>query len=209
MKAENSIQSQACLLLAGCANYCPLATNQDPWYNESKEETPWDCAVHQQCVLPIPPVGIDASITMLQASSVVHITLQQARSLLNVVTLDPDTLLDQAAQEANAQAEKRVAESQMPVFTGETASKMRSAAIGHRQTATTACSLKGKLEPYLVRGLALNEHTGRFSAFFRNSTLWVRHDCLGRHAVSMKRRPVIVFLERAPAKVYVSVHMDE
>lgn len=209
MKTITAMYSLACLLLSGCANDRSFATNRDPWHQDSKEETPWSCAIARQCVLPVSPGSVEASIEMLRALPVIHITLQQARSLLNAVALDPDALLEQAAQDAEAQAKKREKESQMPAFAGEAAVKMEALASEQRRMADKARSLKGKLEPYLVRGLFLNERTGRFSAFFKGSTLWIRHDCLGKSAVPMTRRPVIVFLDRAPTEVYVSVGMDE
>jgi hypothetical protein len=126
-----------------------------------------------------------------------------------VASLDPDTLLEQAAQKEDAQADKRERESKEPFFAGDTAEKMRRWGKEHRQTAAQARSLKGKTKPYLVRGLVLNEGTGNFSALLKDSTLWIEHGCLGRHPVPMKRQPVVVFLEEEPKTVYVEVSMAE
>ena len=135
--------------------------------------------------------------------------MQQAQTLLGVKELNPDSLLERAAKDAEAQAEKREKESQMPAFTGDTADEMKKEAAEHRQSAARARGLNGKLKPYLVRGLYLYEGTGAFSVYFRDTTLWVAHGSLGKHAVPMKRRPLVVFLEHAPTKVYVSVWMAE
>jgi hypothetical protein len=146
---------------------------------------------------------------MLKSESVVALTMQQAQTLLDVKELNPDSLLERAAKDADAQAEIQEKESQMPAFAGDKADKGKTWAAKFRQSAAKARGLKGKLKPYLVRGLYLNEGTGAFSVCFRDTTLWVAHGSLGSHAVPMKRRPLVVFLEHAPTKVYVSVSITE
>lgn len=185
------------------------ATNRDPWYADSDEPTSSDCEVPQPLVLPVPESNTDSAVSMLKSESVVALTMQQAQSLLGVKELNPDSLLERAAKDADVQAEKREKKSQMPAFEGDTADRMKELASEHRQTATKARGLKRKLRPYLVRGLYLNEGTGAFSVYFRDTTLWVVHGSLGKHAVPMKRRPLVVFLEHVPTKVYVSVRMAE
>jgi hypothetical protein len=207
MKVQSIAFYLAYLLIAGCVADRRAATDHDPWYTGFVEPTPWECEVHRPCILPVPLANVDAAISMLQTD--VQVTMQQVQSLLGVDTLDPDSLLEQAAQDADAQGEKREKESVMPAFAAETAVKMKQWALEHRQTAAKARSLKGKLQPYLVRGLCLIEGTGRFTAYFHDSILWVSHGCLGRQAVPMRRRPVIIFLEDRPTKVYVDVHMVE
>jgi len=212
----------ACLVVIGCnskpktgiAHFVAFAdrgaaTNRDPWYADSDEPTPSDCEVPQPLVLPVPHSNTDSAVSMLKSASVVALNMQQAQTLLGVKELNPDSLLERAAKDADAQAEKREKESQIPFFAGDTAEKMKQWAREHRQTAAKTRSLKGKLKPYLVRGVYLNEGTGAFYVYFRDTTLWVAHCCLGKHAVPMKRRPLIVFLEHAPTKVYVSVGMAE
>ncbi len=185
------------------------ATNRDPWCADSDEPTPWDCVVPRPLVLPIPDSKTDSATSMLKSESVVALTMQQVQTLLGVKEPNPDSLLERAAKDADAQAEKREKESQMPAFAGDTADRMKELASEHRQTAAKTRGLKGKLKPYLVRGLYLNEGTGAFSVYVRDTTLWVVHGSLGKHAVPMKRRPLVVFLEHVPTKVYVSVRMAE
>lgn len=70
-------------------------------------------------------------------------------------------------------------------------------------------SRSGKLKPYLVRAVVLWEGTGAFSAYWKDSSLWINHGCLGRRAAPMKRRPLVIFLEKKPTDVYNDVSMAE
>lgn len=60
-----------------------------------------------------------------------------------------------------------------------------------------------KLMPYLVRGIVKNEWTGGFSAALCDGDLWISHLSLGVRVPPSRRVPVVVFLEKAPAHVYV------
>jgi hypothetical protein len=187
-----------------------LATNRDSWYAESADATPGEWSeVHRPLILPVAHDKIDSAVSMLETKSAIPLSLQQTQTLLDVKSLDPDALLEEAAKDADAEAEKREKESQEPFFAGETAARFKELAAQHRQTAAKARALKGKVKPYLVRALYLNEGTGQFSASFKDSTLSVFHGSLGHHAVPMKRRPLVIFLEKAPTRVYVSVSMAE
>jgi len=70
-------------------------------------------------------------------------------------------------------------------------------------------SPSGKLKPYLVRAVVLWEGTGGFTAYWKDSSLWIHHGCLGRYAAPMKRRPLVIFLEKKPTAVYNDVSMAE
>jgi len=95
----------------------------------------------------------------------------------------------------------------------EHAADYRNAAeIGH-QVAQHALSLLGKLKPYLVRGVVLNEGSGaRFVAYLDGTELWIEHPLRQTdlsHRLPMKRRPIVVFLERAPTQVRVLMDVSE
>jgi hypothetical protein len=181
----------------------------DSWYNDSPEPIPWESEVPRSCILPVPTAHIKSAVALLQSEPAVHISLEQARTLLGIKRFEPDAWLERAAQEADERAKRREKESQMPALTHETAAKLKEWAAELRQTATKTRNLKGKLKTYLVRALYLNDGTGEFCACFQNSTLWMNHECLGDWSTVMQRRPVVVLLEQAPAKVYVSIGMDD
>jgi hypothetical protein len=187
----------------------PAATNRNSWLTTSVQPPPRDHEIHRERILPVPSGHAKDAVAMLQAKSSVPLSLPEAAKLLEVASIDPDALLEQAAQKEDAEADKRERVSKDPFFAGDTAEKMKQWAKEHRQTAAQARSLKGKTKPYLVRGLVLSEGTGSFSACLKDPTLWVYHGCLGRHAVPMKRQPVVVFLEQEPKTVYVDVSMAE
>lgn len=65
-------------------------------------------------------------------------------------------------------------------------------------------------KPFLVRGLYLNWGTGRFEVrVLRDHDVYVFHGCLGKHAVPMKRRALVLRLEHVPRHVYVDCGMAE
>lgn len=59
-----------------------------------------------------------------------------------------------------------------------------------------------QLKPFLIGAIAKNEQTGEFSASVCGNTLWVNHSSLGGVEAPTIRSPVIVFLTRAPERVY-------
>lgn len=59
------------------------------------------------------------------------------------------------------------------------------------------------LQPFLVRGVAKNERTGGFGASWCGNDLVVAHLSLGAEPPTM-RIPIVVFLEKVPAGVYVT-----
>jgi hypothetical protein len=63
--------------------------------------------------------------------------------------------------------------------------------------------------PYLIRGVVLNEGTGRFSIYFDATSVLVSHDSLGGQAVPMRRRAVVAVLPDAPTEVFVTCGMAE
>ncbi len=62
---------------------------------------------------------------------------------------------------------------------------------------------------YLVRGVYLNRGNGNFSIYAKDDDLFVDHGSLGHHAVPMKRQCLVIFLEQAPKRVFVTCHMAE
>jgi hypothetical protein len=65
----------------------------------------------------------------------------------------------------------------------------------------------GGAKPYLVRATAKNEATGVFYAQVCGGALWISHHSLGRDIPPSVRLPVVVFLDRPPTRLFVSVGM--
>ena len=82
-------------------------------------------------------------------------------------------------------------------------------AAEHRQAAKRARELEGNLKPYLVRAVVLDAPTGVFSAYMKGDEFWLNHFYLSRKPVPMKKWPVVIFLEKQPAKVYTNISLAE
>jgi len=65
----------------------------------------------------------------------------------------------------------------------------------------------GDEKPFLVRGVYLNP--SHFSVRQAPGVLHVHASCLGRHAVPMRRQPLVVLLRERPREVYVTCSMAE
>ncbi|MBC6981174.1 hypothetical protein [Caulobacter sp. 17J80-11] len=66
-----------------------------------------------------------------------------------------------------------------------------------------------KLSPFLIRAIAKNEFTGGFVASVCGDALSIAHVSLGHSTPRSQRLPVIVFVERTPAKVHIDWGMAE
>lgn len=187
-------------------------TQKDSWYTGFPSELPRldkdRDQIHQQRLLPVPDAHLKEAIALLADAEVVEIDLLKARQMLDMPDLAPDNLLKAAIVEANARAEKREQQGHDRFF-AEFAKDILEEAREHRLSATKAEELRGKTKPYLVRAVALWEETGSFAAYWKDSSLWIHHSCLGRTAAPMKRRPLVIFLEKKPASVYNDVTMEE
>jgi hypothetical protein len=61
-----------------------------------------------------------------------------------------------------------------------------------------------KLEPFLLRALAIYEGTGGFSAETCGEDIVISHVSLGTAGSKPVRLPVVIFLSRPPKKVYLA-----
>ena len=73
----------------------------------------------------------------------------------------------------------------------------------------TGLSYDGSGGFYLVRGLYLNWETGGFTAHTLDGQLWIVHRSLGAVAAPVKRQPLVVQLDSAPAQVHVTCSVAE
>ena len=184
-------------------------TSKDSWYTACTKSGDQSKEIPRHLIKVIPPKNLNEAIKSLESVSVLPLSLAEARLLVAEETLDPDLLLEEDAKQSDAEAIRREKESKEPAFAGVTAQKMKTWAEENRQKAAETRSQKSKLKPYLVRALVLNEGTGSFSVYQNISSICVFHGSLGKSAVPMQRRPIVVFLPRQPKKVYVTVSMAE
>ena len=82
------------------------------------------------------------------------------------------------------------------------------AAQASRFGSTRVSSPAGR-QPYLLRGVLLNEQTGRFSLYSSGNRLLVSHDSLGQSPLRMRRRPLVAYLSAPPSELFVVCGMDE
>jgi hypothetical protein len=200
------------LFLSACSeskNNHQAFTSKDSWYTACTELGGQSNEIPRHLIKVVPQKNLSEAIKSLESVSVLPLSLAEARLLVAEERLDPDLLLEEDAKQADAEAMRREKESKEPAFAGATAKKMKMWAQENRQKADETRSQKGKLKPYLVRALVLNEGTGAFSVYQNISSICVFHGSLGKSAVPMQRRPIVVFLPRQPKKVYVTVSMAE
>lgn len=163
--------------------------------------------IHRQRVIPLPDSSLQMGISLLKTQSVVQLSDSQVKQLLPM-RVDIDARLDEAAKEAIQKAEKREAEAAAPFFKDH-AEMFRKEAEAARQIAGHAERLHGRVAPYLIRGIVLNEGTGAFSLYLVDGNLCVYHGSLGHESVPMKRRPIVAYLDRRPKQIYVAASMAE
>lgn len=197
------------LFLSACSNDHRAFTSKDSWFTACAESWDQSKEIPRHLIKVVPQKNLSEAIKSLESVSVLPLSLAEARLLVAEETLDPDLLLEEDAKQSDAEAIRREKESKEPAFAGATAQKMKTWAQENRQKAAETRSQKGKLKPYLVRALVLNEGTGSFSVYQNISSICVFHGSLGKSAVPMQRRPIVVFLPRQPIKVYVTVSMAE
>jgi len=212
MNRRINIIALVCLLVAGCHTGNMLWTRRDSWHTGFPSQPPW-CVdeqheIHRQRLVPVRDVRLEDAAGLLADASIVKIDLATAQGLTGIPNLNPDELLRAAMAEATARADKREAEAQNPFFATH-AELFREEVREQRAAASQAEALLGKLKPYLVRAVVLWEGTGAFSGYWKESALWIHHGCLGRSPAPMKRRPLVVFLEKKPTAVFNDVSMAE
>jgi hypothetical protein len=61
---------------------------------------------------------------------------------------------------------------------------------------------------YLVRGIFLNPY-GRFKVYTKDGWVWVTHGSLGKRPLPMKRQALVLQLQQAPTRVFVTCTMAE
>jgi len=101
--------------------------------------------------------------------------------------------------DASAEAEGLLRDVSFALVSAEQASRFGSA---------RASSPVGR-QPYLLRGVLLNEQTGGFSLYSSGNRLLVSHDSLGQSPLPMRRRPLVAYLSEPPSELFVVCGIDE
>jgi hypothetical protein len=83
-------------------------------------------------------------------------------------------------------------------------------ALSDDQIAKLVPGKRAKGQPFLVRGIGTRWGTGGFHMRTNSlGELWVAGGALSHRTVPIERRAIVVWLERAPPKVYVTFHVVE
>lgn len=186
-------------------------TEKDSWYTGFStypwggDDSGW---IFTELILPVPNSRSDKAIRLLSDVPVVELDIEQAEFILDQRSLNPEILLKAIVMEEEREAE-RIEKKSAQLSSEDISKKMKNWAMDHRHTAEKARSLQGKLNPYLVRALVLNEPTGTFSAYMKDDELWIEHFQLERGPAPMKKHPVVIFLESQPLKVYTEILLAE
>jgi hypothetical protein len=212
MKERIAALTLLSLFVAGCSPGHMLWTKRDSWYTGFPSQPPWcddeQHRIHTQRIVPVADARIREASALLADASIVEIDLSSARQLTGMPGLNPDELLRAAIADATARADKREKEAQEPFFATH-AELFLEEVREQRAAASQAEDLLCKVKPFLVRAVVLWEGTGSFSAYWKESSLWIHHGCLGRSSAPMRRHPLVVFLEKKPTAVFNDVSMDE
>jgi len=186
-------------------------TEKDSWYTGFftypwvGDDSGW---IFSELILPVPNSRSDKAIRLLSDVPVVGLDIEQAKFILDQRSLNLEILLKVIVMEEEREAE-RIEKKSSQLSSEDISKKMKNWAKGHRHTAERARSLQGKLNPYLVRAVVLNEPTGTLSAYIKNDELWIEHFQLEREPARMKKYPVVIFLESQPLKVYTEILLAE
>lgn len=109
-----------------------------------------------------------------------------------------DSLVYPVSPEGQGEAEQMLSSDPLLRVTSEHAEKLTGASLGDTSRKLVC----------LVRGVMLNVKTGAFRVYSKGDVLLVHHESRGSGRVPMKRRPLVVLLERIPSKVWVGCTMS-
>lgn len=108
------------------------------------------------------------------------------------ITLDQSRIIPVAAS-AIHNASLKLADNAYMVITPEDVKLM------------TARSCPEKMRAYLVRGVRVANDSGRFELSQYDNYYRVQYECLSKSNPVFVKHPVIIFLERPPNKIYISI----
>jgi hypothetical protein len=186
-------------------------TYKDSWFTGNKGKIKHEnasVAIFKELIFPIPDSKLDFSINKLSDHSLLELDIEQVKFFIEKNEIDIDLVLDSIIEKADLEVQMWLNHS-LPSEAIEFTDTIIRLAEKHRNRAQRARKLKGKLKPYLVRAVALNELTGGFGALINEDELLIIHSSLAYNPVPMEKRPIIIFLSHEPKKVYTSVSLGK
>mgnify|MGYP006967014877 CR=1 FL=1 len=187
-----------------------ISTQEDSWYTGTparNNDTVIE-EIERERIIPVASSQLKNAIALLEVDSFIQIDMAMAETLTSQTNLDPDKILKEYSSNASARAKALEQQANNPK-NSSSREQILANAEQYAKKAVHAHGLIGKLKPYLVRAVILNEGTGGYFAYWLDSALVIGHGSLGRYPVPMKRHPVIIFLEKEPTALFTEVSMAQ
>jgi hypothetical protein len=195
-----------------CLTSCNVRDDKkNTWLNSASADIPStngkalqipDPLIHQ-----LSKLSNKEAVNMLENNPIKELDMIKTARLLNLDSVDPNEFVVNAYTEFEKMAKIKEDAAKNPFLSADAAKILLDQATQYRIASASTKDQLGKLRPYLVRGLALNEETGYFSVYLVGSELWVYHSSSGKEQPPALRRPLIVFLKSKPSKVHVGINM--
>lgn len=74
---------------------------------------------------------------------------------------------------------------------------------------TQPTSFANTKEAFIVRALFIGEHTGEYTVSSHEGSIWVNHESLASSSTKIKKSALVLLLDQAPDRVYVTAYADE
>lgn len=177
-------------------------------------------------VVPISRAVRDVAISKLANAEVMELSLEDCRTL--GVPIEADQLIEDAIDKKKMDVKRALRYLRLhPLDGSRYDTTYRAIEDGIAQSNTEIAhwkSLKGRVRPYLVRAVAVYNTENEFFASLCQGSLTVTHwskitdarnDPLRSHASiilnadsgQLQRAPVVVYLEKKPARLYTEIHI--
>lgn len=178
-----------------------------PSFGQTNVQDPWETAlppvgscreVEPDLVIPVAAAARSEAISMLTQASVLPLSDSQLSRLAAVSNSDSSaaghvtTIISRLTRQ-----KEEVLRTSVGSWNGTM--ELRLIQLERLQASPRLAELR----PFLVRGVAGNEHTGEFFVQWCGGDLTVRHSSLGATRPPGTRVPVVVYLEKLPNRVLV------
>jgi hypothetical protein len=165
-----------------------------------------DCvAVDAALISPVPVAHRPAAIARLRSSTIFALDRRQVRVLFGLAPSERVSGVRRLEEAIADLARRRRAAHRDRVGSWSRADQQRLGELRRLRRARATATLR----PFLVRAVAKHEGTGTLSASVCKDSLVITHNSLGRSTPPSTRQPIVVFLDRAPTRVYVDWAIDE
>jgi hypothetical protein len=185
------------------------ANPADPWEGDQvRRPDRQTCKeIDRALIIPVPPSGRGGAISRLDQTQATRLEQNSLAEFLG----PKDAAMGTTASDVVRRAITRLEERKRLQLT----EKVGGWALAEQEhldqlKALSRSPTTSMLQPFLVRAIAKNEGSGEFEASLCSGrVLWITHYSVGSAPPPSVRLPVIVFLEQAPATVYVDWSMDQ